>query len=429
MISSYVFLVFISDGITHYFEIKYLNDISNAVKCMSQETRNIALLFISRSLRSLTAGFVAIAISLYFYDVLKLSLILVGVLFTIGSFATPLISLLVGVLGDRYGRKIVLLIDLLTLPAALLIVLFTKNFCALAFASAIGGFGVAGGLVGGGVGASVGPVVTTMLAENTNDQNRTFIYSLNSVLSTFAGAAGALLVSFISFISLFWIGVFLSLLSAVVIIPVHEKYKSSRKQAKNVDRKVSENDRKFIKAFTITGLLNGLSMGLVTPYYPIIFHAFFHMSTAQVGYLMSAGGVLSGVADMFTPSLTSRMGFLRLITRTRVISATMMLLIPFSPAAYIAGLLYLIMTSLRVISLPAQTALQMTLISESRRATSSGLNQAARLLASAIATYSGGTLMALGPLALPFALAAGFTYFNTGVYYYYFASIPEANKA
>jgi len=175
---------------------------------MSQETRNIALLFISRSLRSLTAGFVAIAISLYFYDVLKLSLILVGVLFTIGSFATPLISLLVGVLGDRYGRKIVLLIDLLTLPAALLIVLFTKNFCALAFASAIGGFGVAGGLVGGGVGASVGPVVTTMLAENTNDQNRTFIYSLNSVLSTFAGAAGALLVSFISFISLFWIGVF-----------------------------------------------------------------------------------------------------------------------------------------------------------------------------------------------------------------------------
>ena len=395
---------------------------------MSQETRNIALLFISRSLRSLTAGFVAIAISLYFYDVLKLSLILVGVLFTAGSLATPLISLLVGVLGDRYGRKLVLITDLLTLPAALLIVLFTRNFYLLAFASAIGGFGVAGGLVGGGVGASVGPVVTTMLAENTNEKNRTFIFSLNSVLSTFAGAAGALFVSFISFIPLFWIGVFLSIVSALVIIPVKERYRGSRNGRKKEDTKISERDRRFIKAFAITGLLNGLSMGLVTPYYPIIFHAFFHLTTAQVGYLMSAGGILSGVADIFTPTLTERMGFLRLITRTRIISATMMLLIPFSPAAYIAGLLYLIMTPLRAISLPAQTSLQMTLISESRRATSSGLNQAARLLASALATYSGGALMALGPIALPFGIAAAFTYFNTGVYYYYFSGIPEANK-
>jgi MFS family permease len=395
---------------------------------MSQETRNIVLLFISRSLRSLTAGFVAIAISLYFYDVLKLSLILVGVLFTIGSFATPLISLLVGVLGDRYGRKLVLLIDLLTLPAALLIVLYTKNFYALAFASAIGGFGVAGGLIGGGVGASVGPVITSMLAENTNDQNITFVYSLNSMISTFAGAAGALLVSFIGFIQLFRIGVILSLLSAVVIVPVHEKYKLSKRHTKSNDSKVSEKDRRFIKAFAITGLFNGLSMGLVAPYYPIIFHKFFYMTTAQIGYLMSAGGILSGVADMFTPYLTNRMGFLRLITSTRIISATMMLLIPFSPTAYIAGLLYLVMTPLRAISLPAQTALQMTLISESRRATSSGLNQATRLLASAIATYSGGTLMALGPLALPFVIAAAFTYFNTGVYYYYFSDIPKANS-
>lgn len=395
---------------------------------MTQETRNIALLFASRSLRSLTAGFVAIAISLYFYDVLKLSIMLVGVLFAAGSFATPLISLLVGVLGDRYGRKTVLIIDLLTLPAALLIVLFTSNFYALALASAIGGFGVAGGLVGGGVGASVGPVVTTMLAENTNDKNRTFIFSLNSILSTFAGAAGALLVSFISFKSLFWIGVILSMASALVVIPVREKYRGLRKSEKRGEMDVSERDKKFIKAFAFTGLLNGLSMGLVTPYYPIIFHAFFHFTTAQIGYLMSAGGILSGVADVFTPYLTNRIGFLRLITRTRIISATMMLLLPFSPAPYIAGALYLIMTPLRAMSIPAQTALQMTLISEARRATSSGLNQAARLLASALATYSGGALMALGPLAVPFGIAAAFTYTNTGVYYYYFSGIPEANR-
>lgn len=395
---------------------------------MSQETKNIALLFASRSLRSFTAGFVAIAISLYFYDVLKLSLVLIGALFTVGAIATPLISLLVGIFGDMYGRKLVLIIDLLTLPAALLIVLFSKNIYALAVASAIGGFGVAGGLVGGGVGASVGPVVTTMLAENTTEENRTFVFSINNVLSTFSGAAGALLVSFIKFIPLFWIGVFLSLLSALIVIPVNEKYKTRRKIQRNESTSISERDKRFIKAFAITGMLNGFSMGLVTPYYPIIFHAFFHFTTSQVGYLMSAGGILTGVANLFTPYLTNKMGFLKLITRTRIASATMMLLIPFSPSALVAGVLYLIMTPLRAISLPAQTSLMMTLISETRRATSSGLNQAARLLASAAATYLGGALMAFGPFSLPFGIAAGFTYINTGVYYYYFSGVPEANS-
>jgi len=395
---------------------------------MSQERKNIAFLFTSRSFRSFTAGFIAIAISLYFYDVLKLSLIIVGMLFTISAFATPIISLLVGVLGDIYGRKIVLIIDLLTLPISLTIVVFTSNFYALALASALGGFGVAGGLIGGGVGASVGPVVTTMLAENTNNKNRTFIYSINNMISTFSGAAGALLVSFISFQLLFKIGIIISLISALVVLPVSERFKGLKNMKKVSDAKITETDRRFIKAFAYTGLLNGLSMGLITPYYPIIFHIFFHMTTADIGYLFSLGGVLTGVAYIFTSPMTNKMGFLRFITRTRIMSATLMLLIPFSQNPMVAGALYLLATPLRGISLPAQTSLQMTLISEGRRATSSGLNQATRLLGSAAATYAGGALLALGPLALPFIIAAGVTYGNTALYYYYFSGVPEANK-
>ncbi|MEM4126045.1 MAG: MFS transporter [Conexivisphaerales archaeon] len=395
---------------------------------MLQERKNIIYLFISRSFRSFVAGFVAIAISLYFYDILKLSLILVGVLFTIGAIATPLISLIVGIFGDRYGRKFILIADLLTLPIAIVIILLTRNFYALAAASAIGGFGVAGGIVGGGVGASVGPVVTTMLAENTTNENRTFMFSINSVLSTFAGAAGALLVSFIGFQLLFEIGVIISLFSAIIIFPVREKFKGIKTVRKKGENPMSEKDRRFIKAFAYTGLFNGLSMGLITPYYPIIFHTFFHMTIANVGFLIFLGGIISGAVDIFTPTLTTRMGFLKLITRTRVISATAMLLIPFSPNFIFASALYIFMTTLRAVSLPAQTSLQMSLISEGRRATSSGLNQASRLLASAVATSVGGTLLALGPLLIPFAIAASFTYGNTALYYYYFAGIPDANK-
>ncbi|MGC8671176.1 MAG: MFS transporter, partial [Thermoprotei archaeon] len=175
-------------------------------------------------MRSFAAGFLAIDFSLYLYNVLKMSVFHVGVILAIGAFATPVISLLVGFLGDKYGRKPVLIFDLLTLPIGLAIIVVNHSLTAIAIASALGGFGVAGGLVGGGVGASVGPVVTTLLAENTNERNRTFIFSINTALSTFTGAAGALMVSFFSYEPLFLLGIAITLISVLLIIPLEEIY-------------------------------------------------------------------------------------------------------------------------------------------------------------------------------------------------------------
>ncbi len=376
-------------------------------------------------MRSFAAGFLAIDFSLYLYNVLKMSVFYVGVILAIGAFATPIISLFVGFLGDRYGRKPVLIIDLLTLPAGLAIMIVNHSFAALAVASALGGFGVAGGLVGGGVGASVGPVVTTLLAENTDEHNRTLIFSINMALSTFAGAAGALMVSFLSFDSLFLLGIAITLLSVFAVIPLEEMY--SRPQGSSGAPPLSERDKRFIKAFGLTGLINGMSQGLITPFYPLIFEVFFHFTIAQVGYLMTVGGLATGAVDLFSSWFASRMGFVKLIIVTRAISATMVLALPFSPNGLVAGLLYLIATPMRALSLPAQSALQMTLISEGARGRSSGMNQAARLLASALSTSLGGALLNVFPLYLPFVLASGLTYGNSALYQYFFGEVREAN--
>ncbi|HEV51576.1 MAG TPA: MFS transporter, partial [Thermoprotei archaeon] len=277
-------------------------------------------------MRSFAAGFLAIDFSLYLYNVLKMSVFHVGVILAIGAFATPVISLLVGFLGDKYGRKPVLIFDLLTLPIGLAIIVVNHSLTAIAIASALGGFGVAGGLVGGGVGASVGPVVTTLLAENTNERNRTLIFSINTALSTFTGAAGALMVSFFSYEPLFLLGIAITLISVLLIIPLEEIY--SRPQRGSGISSLSDRDKKFIKAFGLTGLINGMSQGLITPFYPLIFEVFFHFTVAQVGYLMTIGGLATGVVDLFSSWFAGRLGFLKLIIVTRAISATMVLALP-----------------------------------------------------------------------------------------------------
>jgi len=387
--------------------------------------RNIYLLFSSRSVRSFTAGFLSIAFSLYLYDQLKMPIYDVGLVFAAGALATPIMSLLVGALGDRYGRKIVLFVDLLTLPLALVVLMASSSLPAILLASALGGFGVAGGLIGGGVGASVGPVVTALLAENAEGEERTKLYALNSALSTFSGAAGAAFVSSTSYMNLFKVGAILSLASALIVLPVNERFQPSRGMKRP---SLTEADTKVLRAFAVTGVVNGASQGLLTPFYPIIFEHVFGLTVAQVGILMMGGGILTGVSDFFTVHLARNMGFLNLIMTTRAASATAVLLLPFAPNAASASALYLIMTPLRAVSLPAQTSLQMALVSEGARGRVGGLNQAARLLAAAAATYSGGIIMTFMPFFAPFLMASGLTYANSALYYTFFGKFPQARR-
>ncbi|MGC9085373.1 MAG: MFS transporter [Thermoproteota archaeon] len=397
----------------------------------SNTTKNLVLIYTSRALRSFSAGFLAIAVSLYFFNVLHLSILLIGGAFTSGALATPILSLLLGRLGDIYGRKRVLLLDLMTLPISLVIILLTNNYVLLILASALGGFGIAGGLVGGGVGASAAPLITPLIAENTNEKNRTFAYSLNSLISTFSGAAGALMVSFFGYRELFLIGIIITLVSVLAIVPVTESYVPRRlknNESKTIRLSINQKDLKYIEVFAVTGILNGFGQGIVTPYYPIIFSTFFGMSKSQIGYLVSLGGILSGVAFIFTQYFTSKLGFLKFINITRSISATLVLLLPFSPNYFLASFLYLLLTPLRAVSLPAQTSLMMTLVNEEDRSTASGINQAARLIASAIGTMITGGLLDSFPLFVPFLIAAMSTYGNVFMYIKFFGKIPEANR-
>jgi len=159
---------------------------------MERDQLDIILLLISRVTRSIAAGFIAVIIGPYFLHI-GLSLVQIGILFGIGAFVSPLITFVFSIYADMRGRKLALLIALGFLPLSILIVLLTKNFYLLILASALGGFGIAGGLIGGGVGAVVAPIQTAILAEKTSPENRTRIYSLFTSLSTYAGALGALL--------------------------------------------------------------------------------------------------------------------------------------------------------------------------------------------------------------------------------------------
>ncbi len=385
--------------------------------------RNVVLLLISRITRSLAAGVLAVVVGLYLVHDVHLSLFQVGVIFGVGAFVTPLITFFLGLYSDKYGRKKLLMIALSFLPISVLILLLTSNFYLLMISSALGGFGIAGGLVGGGVGATVAPMQTAILTENVPPRERTKVFSLFTVMSNYSGSAGALLAFLQNYREIFALTLALSLVSALVVVPIKEMYRPRREV-----KATSEADKDVIKKFTLTGILNGVSQGFIVPFIPIIFSEVYKLPQGTIGAVVSVGGVVSATSMFLTPKLTEAMGFVKLIIATRSVSAVLVLLFPFLASPMLAMVDYVAFTTFRIIALPAQQALMMNLVGEGRRATATGSNQVGRLVPAAASTSLSGYLMKAVSLVIPFEVSFVATVVNSYLYYKYFRKVDKATS-
>ncbi len=388
--------------------------------------------------RNIATGALGVITGLYLYNVLHLSFILIGIFFGVGAFSAPLMSIYFGRLGDYYGRKRVLMVILPFLPLSILILLLTSSYPLLLVAAALGNFGTAGVLASGSSGAVAAPIMNALLADKTNEKNRTKIYSLFFLSLSLAGAVGALL-SHLNYRDGFIIALILSLASLIIILPVKDKYSESLRRSKNSSTSnsinLSESDKKVIKRFIVTGTLNGLGQGLVTPFLPLIFEVLLKVPKGEIGNIFFFGGIAAALVSLLTPLITSRLGFVKTVILTRSISTVALILLPFvnmfSPVLsydlMLALALYLIYIMFRIISLPMQSSLMMNLVSQDSRSTATGMNQAARLFPSAIATISSGFIINYLALPIPFFLAFIVNIANIYLYKKFFKDIETSN--
>lgn len=379
---------------------------------VSFQARQVSLLILSRALRSASAGLINVAFPYLILKYLQGSVTTLSLSYVLGTVSTAVLGLVLGFSADLYGRRRVLIISSVLLPlSSVLLFLYPSPATALA-SSFIGGYSAVGSLSGGGVGGMVAPVQSAVLADIAPPEVRTKYFSLFTFLSGVAGALGSLGLDVVDARYSFLVAGVLSLASLFLLFPL--RIQEHRRE------RLSMRSKGVVGRFTLTGLLNGFSQGIITPFLVPFFIILYDVPRAQMGTYSFFAGMIGAVSLLSAPFRDRRLGFVKSISFTRGVGAILALLLPLVRYFPFSLGVYLLLPALRIAALPAQTSAMTRLVDREEVGSTMGINQVARLSSSAGGTAVGGVMFSENELPVPFFLYSLVVLANVFLYIKFF---------
>ncbi|MHB8382308.1 MAG: MFS transporter, partial [Candidatus Binataceae bacterium] len=293
--------------------------------------RDLVWLFVLRVLRSISQGYLGIILPLYLVA-LGYGAVALGVLLGFSAIAAAGISMLVGVLADRFGRKNCLIVISVMLGGGAVAFAFAHSFTWIVVFAAIGSIGRGGALAGGAWGPFY-PAVQALVAERTTDYNRTRVFGAFSFVGVAAAAAGTLLAGLPSVLHraaampeletyrmLFVFAGLLGFAMAFAVLPVHEDHAAARRAQKDAASALAASNTpglrmglspgswRLIIRFMITNATNGLAIGMLGPFVVYWFYRRFGASAAQLAEAFFVLNILSAIPYLLAGRLALMLG-------------------------------------------------------------------------------------------------------------------------
>ncbi len=383
---------------------------------------SLTILLLSRITRSIAAGMLAITFPYLILNDLHHDPLFLGSIFALATLFTALLGLFFGTTTDIWGRKNTLILATCLLPVSSFLLWMSNSTFILFSAAILGGFSATGSLAGGGIGGAVQPIQNTVLADLAPTDRRTFYYSTFAFLNGIAAAFGTIFVKFLPSREIFFLAGLISLLGTVILFFIHTP--DIKGKIRKLESKIT------IGKFTLTGLLNGVSQGLITPFLIPFFIIIYKLPESRMSSYTFIGGVIASLSLLIAPSLDKRFGFVKSITYSRALSVVLLVILPITRYLPLALFIYLITPALRVVAIPIQQTALTSLVEENERGRALGINQVIRLGGSSVATELSAGFFSSPYIALPFYLYAVVMGANIYLYKVFFGKINkyEENK-
>ncbi|ETT37409.1 MFS transporter [Paenibacillus amylolyticus] len=360
-------------------------------------SRNIQLFFLASILYQIGNGMFSVLYNLYIQG-LGYNDTMNGQIVSIQSLATAIMFVPIGLCGDLFSRKRLLITGALFSGIFLIGRSFDYSATGLIW------FAVFSGLFAGVFQVLAIPY----LAENVKKSQRLKMFSYYSSLVLASQVLGSLgggvfadllhtagLAKVTGLQTVLFVGgaatlaAFIPLLfvtegkaapqttiPAQPVLQPNEELKESSTNIPSTDDSITKKkDSRLIGQFIVTQLLIGLGSGLVVPYLNLYFTNRFSVSLSGMSLLIALGQIMTIVSMLIGPTLAAKVGSVRAVVIFQVMSLPFLLLTGFTNLLFIASLSFLFRQALMNAANPIHSAILVDRISDKRRGIANSLMQ------------------------------------------------------
>ncbi len=304
-----------------------------------------------------------------------------------------------GLAADRYGRKKILVLGTILFFVSLFLLLSSTGILAITLFSVLSGLGQ----------SFSWPIYSPFFAEKLEDGRMEAGFSISSFFHSASWALGSALgwipellftVHGYTVPSAYRMAILISMAfssSALIPILLTSEYPRGLQPRTSLKLKSKRVAMKFV---LVTGLISfgaGLAIQLFTYYSNVKFD----VGSGPIGTLYFLCGILTSPAYLIAPKLSSRIGVLKTIVYTQLVSVPLLLSISLSQSFFPAAIFYITRTVMMNMSEPLTTSLQMELVEEEERATVNSLIVLGWIVPNSIGSALGGYMMDVIWIELP----------------------------
>ncbi len=377
-----------------------------------------------RAARSVGQGALVVGFTLYLHA-LGWNAGAIGAVLSTALLLSVVLTVVVGPLSDRVGRRRFLLGYELLVVASALLALFSARPWALVVGALLGGFGRGAN----GAAGPFGPLEQAWMSHDLHPMQRARVFSLNATLGFSGMALGALVAALpaalrgvlpgaLAYRPLFLLPLLGSLAGFVLLwrtpealpSPVSTPSDESPPQASpdvhapTPRSRAAEN--RLLGALALANSLNGLGIGLVAPLMAYWFALRFGHGPASIGPALAAGFVLAATGAQLAQRIAARVGVVRTVLLMRGVGLALLLLTPLLPWFALAAGVWALRAAFNQGTIGVRQSLAMGLTGPQRRGLAATVNNVSMMVPRAIGPALAGVLLARGWLLLPFFAAA-----------------------
>jgi MFS family permease len=366
------------------------------------------LLLTGVALRSAAYGWLSVILGLYLAT-LGLEPAAIGVVFTAALAGGALLTLGITAVTDRLGRRRVLA------GGALLMVV-----AALAFAAGAPGWLLALVAVGGTLtpsGKDIGPLLPieqAVLPQITPDVRRTAIFALYNLISSVAGAVGALLVSVPPAAGLDELTGYRVLLLAcaavgLILLALYNGLSPAVEAPRPVGARRGQpftaargEVMRLAGLFALDAFAGGFVVQAIVAWW---LHLRYALGPGTLGAIFFGTNLLAALSFLLAPPLAQRFGLLNTMVFTHLPSNVLLMLVPLMPTAEGAIAALWARHLLSQLDVPTRQSYSMAIVPAAERTAAAGVLAVARNAGTAVAPPLATLALSAPGWGLPFLIA------------------------